>query len=220
MSLGHEHHDQWVRLFHLPQRLLVRPMALKLFHARRPNMHFCPCPFRPPLQPLTKSNQMENAPSTHSKRPSRRPRRRRPCRKARPGRRDTSQNGRSRRNQVDGQGLWRVQYDFTFSKNIRRSLTDVFARALDACLTGHDAMCTAGQISGYYTAGTFQQYVCSAANYVTPIPDNVDSAAAAPLLCGGVTVYSALRKCGASPGQWVAIMGMSALAWPDYDHDC
>lgn len=47
----------------------------------------------------------------------------------------------------------------------------------------------------------------SPANYVTPIPDGLDSAAAAPLLCAGVTVYSALRKSNANSGAWVVIMG-------------
>ncbi|TKA81105.1 Alcohol dehydrogenase 2 [Cryomyces minteri] len=63
------------------------------------------------------------------------------------------------------------------------------------------------KVSGYYTPGTFQQYVIGPANYVTPIPDNLDSAAAAPLLCAGVTVYSALRKSGAKSGQFVVILG-------------
>lgn len=47
----------------------------------------------------------------------------------------------------------------------------------------------------------------SPANYVTPIPDGLDSAAAAPLLCAGVTVYSALRKANAESGSWVVISG-------------
>jgi propanol-preferring alcohol dehydrogenase len=55
--------------------------------------------------------------------------------------------------------------------------------------------------------GTFQQYVTSDANYVTPIPDNLDSAEAAPLLCGGVTVFVALKKANLLPGQWVALSG-------------
>jgi propanol-preferring alcohol dehydrogenase len=76
-----------------------------------------------------------------------------------------------------------------------------------ACLEGHDAVCFNGKISGYYTPGTFQQYVTSPANYVTPIPDGLESAEAAPMLCAGVTVYSALRKSGAQSGQWVALLG-------------
>lgn len=63
------------------------------------------------------------------------------------------------------------------------------------------------KVSGYYTPGTFQQYVLGPANYVTPIPDGLDSAAAAPLLCAGVTVYSALRKANAESGNYVIIMG-------------
>jgi propanol-preferring alcohol dehydrogenase len=63
------------------------------------------------------------------------------------------------------------------------------------------------KISGYYTPGTFQQYVLSPANYVTPIPAALDSAAAAPLLCAGVTVYAALRKTNADSGSWVVISG-------------
>lgn len=75
------------------------------------------------------------------------------------------------------------------------------------CLEGHDGVCANGKISGYYTPGTFQQYVVSPANYVTPIPDGLDSAEAAPFLCAGVTVFSALRKSGAESGQWIAVLG-------------
>ncbi|KAJ4368874.1 hypothetical protein N0V83_005956 [Neocucurbitaria cava] len=79
--------------------------------------------------------------------------------------------------------------------------------ACEACRAGMDANCFNGKISGYYTPGTFQQYVLSPANYVTPIPADLDSAAAAPLLCAGVTVYSALRKTNAESGNWVVISG-------------
>ncbi|KAL9071429.1 MAG: hypothetical protein Q9157_005462 [Trypethelium eluteriae] len=75
------------------------------------------------------------------------------------------------------------------------------------CLEGHDGVCLNQKISGYYTPGTFQQYVLGPANYVTPIPDGVDSAAAAPMLCAGVTSYAALKKSGAQAGQWVIVMG-------------
>ena len=57
------------------------------------------------------------------------------------------------------------------------------------------------------TPGTFQQYVLSSAYYVTPIPDGLDSAIAAPMLCAGITVYTALKRSDAKPGQWVAISG-------------
>ncbi|KAK5273989.1 hypothetical protein LTR99_000756 [Exophiala xenobiotica] len=59
----------------------------------------------------------------------------------------------------------------------------------------------------YMYPGTFQQYAIAPAHYVTPIPDGVASDVAAPLLCAGLTVYSALRKAGAEPGDPVLISG-------------
>lgn len=67
------------------------------------------------------------------------------------------------------------------------------------CLAGKDACCLSGKISGYFTPGTFQQYALGPAHYVTPIPDGVPSDLAAPLLCGGVTVYAGLKKTSAQP---------------------
>ncbi|KAJ5331158.1 hypothetical protein N7476_000941 [Penicillium atrosanguineum] len=75
------------------------------------------------------------------------------------------------------------------------------------CQAGSDGLCFNQKVSGYYTPGTFQQYAVGPANYVTPIPDGLDSAEAAPMLCAGVTVYSALKRSNARPGQWVIISG-------------
>jgi alcohol dehydrogenase, propanol-preferring len=68
-------------------------------------------------------------------------------------------------------------------------------------------VCFNQKVSGYYCPGTFQQYTIAPANYVTPIPDGVESAEAAPMLCAGVTTYAALKKSGAHPGNWVVILG-------------
>lgn len=74
-------------------------------------------------------------------------------------------------------------------------------------MAGAEAVCQKQQISGYTRPGTFQQYVVSPAHYITPIPESLDGANAAPLLCGGLTVYSALSKSRAIPGDWVAVSG-------------
>ncbi|KAK6369691.1 hypothetical protein LTS17_009597 [Exophiala oligosperma] len=76
-----------------------------------------------------------------------------------------------------------------------------------ACQAQSDGLCFNQQISGYFFPGTFQQFVVSPAHYVTPIPDGLDSAQAAPILCAGLTVYSALKRCKAQSGQWVVIQG-------------
>lgn len=60
---------------------------------------------------------------------------------------------------------------------------------------------------GFFTPGTFQQYVVSSAHCVTPIPENVDSAAAVPMLCAGLTAYSALWQSRLRAGQTVAVLG-------------
>jgi len=76
-----------------------------------------------------------------------------------------------------------------------------------ACLSGYDGVCFNQKVSGYYTPGTFQQYVTGPASYVTPIPESLPGDMAAPMLCAGVTVYSSLRKCGAESGNWVVLLG-------------
>lgn len=77
----------------------------------------------------------------------------------------------------------------------------------EPCRGGSDGLCFKQKVSGYYTPGTFQQYALGPANYVTPIPDGLGSDEAAPLLCAGVTVYAALKRSNAKPGQWVVISG-------------
>ncbi|KAJ5371828.1 Polyketide synthase enoylreductase [Penicillium concentricum] len=77
----------------------------------------------------------------------------------------------------------------------------------EPCQMQLDSLCFNQKVSGFYTPGTFQQYVLGPANYVTRIPDAVESAQVAPLLCAGLTVYSALKRSLTAPGQWVVISG-------------
>ncbi|KUJ19818.1 alcohol dehydrogenase [Mollisia scopiformis] len=77
----------------------------------------------------------------------------------------------------------------------------------DNCLVGGETSCPSVKVSGYYTPGTFQQYVVSSATYLTPIPDGIDLAGAGPLMCGGITVYTALKRAGTRFGDWVLVSG-------------
>ena len=47
--------------------------------------------------------------------------------------------------------------------------------------------------------------------FVGHLPDEVDFAEVAPILCAGVTVYKALKVNDTKPGQWVAISGIGGL---------
>ncbi len=49
------------------------------------------------------------------------------------------------------------------------------------------------------------------ADYVLSVPDGIDGAEAAPLLCAGITTYAPLRKWGAGPGTKVAVVGLGGL---------
>jgi uncharacterized zinc-type alcohol dehydrogenase-like protein len=48
-------------------------------------------------------------------------------------------------------------------------------------------------------------------DFVLAIPEGMDLAAAAPLLCAGITLYSPLRHWGAAPGKKVGIIGLGGL---------
>lgn len=80
-------------------------------------------------------------------------------------------------------------------------------RSCPASLVGADGCCLNIRTSGYYTPETFQQYALAPTDYVTHIPVSVSSELAAPLLCGGVTSYAALKKARAQPGDWVVDSG-------------
>lgn len=58
---------------------------------------------------------------------------------------------------------------------------------------------------GYSTQITVQQ------DYVVRVPEGLDLAGAAPLLCAGITTYSPLRHFGVGAGSKVAVVGLGGL---------
>ncbi|KAJ7665601.1 chaperonin 10-like protein [Mycena rosella] len=79
----------------------------------------------------------------------------------------------------------------------------------ELCRMGHESCCAmASTMShGYGVDGSFAEYAVSYVDYVTPIPDDLASAAATPLLCAGLTIYKALKETHPKVGNWVAIPG-------------
>ncbi|POM75672.1 Alcohol dehydrogenase [Phytophthora palmivora] len=75
------------------------------------------------------------------------------------------------------------------------------------CRKGHETTCASAGVHGLTCHGSFQQWCVSFADHVTPIPSGLDLAAAAPILCAGMTVYKALKQIGGSPGEYVVIPG-------------
>ncbi|APR76679.1 Alcohol dehydrogenase [Minicystis rosea] len=83
--------------------------------------------------------------------------------------------------------------------------------ACDACITGWETLCPTQQNTGYSVNGGFAEYVVAPAAYVGHIPNGLDFAQAAPILCAGVTTYKGLKETEARPGQWVVISGIGGL---------
>lgn len=87
------------------------------------------------------------------------------------------------------------------------------------CRAGEEQHCIEGSTSTYNsvgrdglpTAGGYSTSIVVDENYVVGIPDGISLAAAAPLLCAGITMYSPLRNWEAGPGRRVAIIGMGGL---------
>ena len=61
------------------------------------------------------------------------------------------------------------------------------------------------------TFGGYSTDVVVDEHFVVKIPDGLDLAAAAPLLCGGITTYAPLREWGVKAGDRVAIVGLGGL---------
>ncbi|OAP59734.1 hypothetical protein AYL99_04736 [Fonsecaea erecta] len=55
--------------------------------------------------------------------------------------------------------------------------------------------------------GGFREYAVVDSRQVAVIPDSMTAVEAAPLMCAGLTIFAALRKCELNPGQRVGIMG-------------
>jgi propanol-preferring alcohol dehydrogenase len=79
------------------------------------------------------------------------------------------------------------------------------------CISGWETLCGAQQNTGYGVDGGFAEYVLADPRYVGRIPDRLDSAAAAPILCAGVTVYKGLKETDTRPGDTVVVSGIGGL---------
>jgi uncharacterized zinc-type alcohol dehydrogenase-like protein len=66
-------------------------------------------------------------------------------------------------------------------------------------------------LPGQRTYGGYSTSIVVAEPFVLKISEKLDLAAAAPLLCAGITTYSPLKHWGAGPGKKVGIVGLGGL---------
>lgn len=64
---------------------------------------------------------------------------------------------------------------------------------------------------GYISQGGYANYVRVPEFFTVPIPENIPIELAAPLMCGGLTVFSPLVRNGCGPGKKVGIVGIGGI---------
>jgi uncharacterized zinc-type alcohol dehydrogenase-like protein len=79
------------------------------------------------------------------------------------------------------------------------------------CLNGNVPTYAGTDRDGSTTQGGYATHVVVDADFALSVPEGIETVAAAPLLCAGITTYSPLRRWGAGPGKKVAIVGLGGL---------
>jgi uncharacterized zinc-type alcohol dehydrogenase-like protein len=59
--------------------------------------------------------------------------------------------------------------------------------------------------------GGYADLIRADSRFIFAIPEELDAAAVAPLLCGGITVYSPMRNFGVEPWSKVGVVGIGGL---------
>jgi len=93
-------------------------------------------------------------------------------------------------------------------------------RECDYCKDGLEQYCENGNTGTYnspdihlgtHTYGGYSESIVVDESFVLRVPENLDPAATAPLLCAGITTYSPLKHWNVGPGKKVGIVGIGGL---------
>ncbi len=79
------------------------------------------------------------------------------------------------------------------------------------CRGGEENLCARQTVTCIGRNGGYADKLRVDARFAVPIPEAMDSAATAPLLCAGITVYSPMRLAGIHPASRVGVLGIGGL---------
>jgi alcohol/geraniol dehydrogenase (NADP+) len=79
------------------------------------------------------------------------------------------------------------------------------------CRQGDEHLCAQSQPTCVGRNGGYADSIRVNARFAIPVPEGLESASVAPLLCAGITVYSPLRNHGVRPSSRVGIIGVGGL---------
>jgi D-arabinose 1-dehydrogenase-like Zn-dependent alcohol dehydrogenase len=71
--------------------------------------------------------------------------------------------------------------------------------------------CANVKVCGIAYDGGYQEFMVAPVEALARVPESLDAAEAAPLMCAGITTFNALRHSGALPSDLVAIQGIGGL---------
>jgi propanol-preferring alcohol dehydrogenase len=80
------------------------------------------------------------------------------------------------------------------------------------CERGQENLCESARFTGQHVDGGYAEYTIVNENFAYKIPDVFADAQAAPLLCGGVIGYRALRLCEVQRGERLGLYGFGSSA--------
>jgi D-arabinose 1-dehydrogenase-like Zn-dependent alcohol dehydrogenase len=80
-----------------------------------------------------------------------------------------------------------------------------------ACRRGDFVNCANVKVCGISYDGGYQEYMVAPVEALAQMPESLDAAEAAPLMCAGVTTFNSLRHSGALPSDLVAVQGIGGL---------
>jgi propanol-preferring alcohol dehydrogenase len=86
-----------------------------------------------------------------------------------------------------------------------------FCGYCEYCRGGDLVNCRNQDFTGIHRDGGYAERLSARASGLMSIPDDLSSVNAAPLLCAGITTFSALRNAPAKPGDLVAVLGIGGL---------
>jgi len=87
------------------------------------------------------------------------------------------------------------------------------------CKDGDEIMCRSERVwtynaklpNGTIVYGGYAESILVDSRFVIPIPDNLSTEGAAPLLCAGVTTYTPLARYNYGPGHKIGVIGIGGL---------
>lgn len=81
-----------------------------------------------------------------------------------------------------------------------------------SCDRGEENLCRSARFSGYHRPGCLSERVVIGENFAYELPQQLNDAHAAPLLCAGIIGYRALRQADVTYGERIGLYGFGSSA--------